>query len=62
MQQPGENKKEEPAQNKQVKIKMRPGRAAEGVTVDASGYATVDAKTAEWLISMQYADLAEEEK
>jgi len=60
MQEPKENKKIEPAQNKQVKIKMRPGRAAEGVTVDGNGYATVDAKTAERLVSIQYADLAEE--
>jgi len=54
------NKKLEPAGNKRVRIKMRPGRAAEGVTVDKDGYATVDARTAEWLVKIHYADLAEE--
>jgi len=60
MEGPKENKKLEPDQNKKVRIKMRPLRAAEGVKTDAQGHATVDAKTAEWLISIQYADMAEE--
>jgi hypothetical protein len=54
------NKAFYPASNKQVRIKMRPGRAAEGVTVDEKGYATVDAQVAEYLIAIQYAELAEE--
>jgi len=67
------NKALYPAENKQdldtaantptrspVRIKMRQGRAAEGVTVDANGYATVSAETAERLIAIQYATLAEE--
>lgn len=49
-----------PKSNKSLRIKMRAGRAAEGVTVDENGYATVDAKTAERLIAMNYATLAEE--
>jgi len=60
MDEPKENKKMEPASNKRVKIKMRQNRGAEGVQVDEHGYATVDVKTAEFLISIQYADLAEE--
>jgi hypothetical protein len=60
MQEPKQNKKLEPASNKQVRIKMRPGRAAEGVTVDKDGYATIDAKLADHLVKIQYADLAEE--
>ena len=55
-----QNKAFYPGSNKQVRIKMRQGRAAEGVTVDENGYATVDAVTAEHLIAEQYADLAEE--
>ncbi len=54
------NKMLEPKPNKMVRIKMRPGRAAEGVTVDKDGYATVDAKLAEHLVKIQYADMAEE--
>lgn len=60
MQEPKENKKIEPASNTKVQIKMRPGRAAEGVTANAQGYALVDAKTASYLVSIQYADMAEE--
>lgn len=54
------NKAFYPGSNKQVRIKMRQGRAAEGVTVDENGYAIVDAQLAEYLIAQQYADLAEE--
>ncbi len=39
-----------------VRIKMRPGRAAEGVTVDQNGYATVDAKLADHLVKINYAE------
>jgi hypothetical protein len=60
MEEPKENKKLKPAFNKQVRIKMRPGRAAEGVTVDKDGFAIVDAKLADHLVKIQYADLAEE--
>jgi hypothetical protein len=42
-----------------VRIKMRPGKAAEGVTVDKDGYATVEAKLAEHLVKINYADYAE---
>jgi hypothetical protein len=62
MQEPKENKKIEPKSNKQVKIKFRPGRAAEGVVADANGYATVDAKLADYLVKIQYADMAEEKE
>ncbi len=41
-----------------VRIKMRPGRAAEGVAVDENGYATVDAKTADHLVKINYAEYA----
>lgn len=63
MKEPQVNKKLEPAENKQqlVKIKMRAHRAASGVTADANGFAFVDPKTAERLVAMQYADMAEEE-
>lgn len=43
-----------------VKIKFRAGRAAEGVTADADGFAFVDAEKAEYLIRINYADKAEE--
>ncbi len=52
-----------PASNKsatQVRIKFRLGREAEGVSMDADRCALVDEKTAEYLISIKYADLAEE--
>ncbi len=64
------NKAFYPASNKQdapeaevpeapkVRIKMRPGRAAEGVAVDENGYATVDAKTADHLVKINYAEYA----
>jgi hypothetical protein len=55
------NKSFTPANNKnQVRIQMRPGRAFDGVVVDADGYATVDAQTAARLIEINYAILAEE--
>lgn len=59
MQDPKENKGLDPKLNKEmggVKIKFKPGRAAEGVTPDDNGVATVDAKTAEYLVGIGYAD------
>lgn len=54
-----ENKAVKPAANKakeeMVKVKIRPGRAVTGVTVDANGYALVDVKTAERLYKIGYA-------
>jgi hypothetical protein len=56
------NKGFKPASNKAelVKIKFRMGRAAEGVEMDAEGYAFVSAEKAAYLISINYADKAEE--
>ena len=39
-----------------VKIRFRPNRAAEGVEMDAEGCAFVAAKTAEYLVSIGYAE------
>ena len=56
-----QNKSIQPASNKaQVRIKFRPGRAAEGVAADADGYAIVSDETAEYLVKINYADKAEE--
>jgi len=41
-----------------VRIRFRPNRAAEGVAADANGLASVDAKLAEYLVSIGYADYA----
>ena len=74
MQEPKPNKKLEPAENKAqdrdaaanaptqitVRIKMKPGRAAEGVHPDENGYAFVDKEFARYLVSIQYAEEAEE--
>ena len=61
MEEPKENKSKKPAENKQlVKIRMRPGRAAEGVKTDKDGFALVDAKLAEHLVKINYAVVAEE--
>lgn len=49
--QPKANKAEE----KKVRIKIRPGRSVTGVTVDKDGYALVDAKTADYLYQIGYA-------
>lgn len=43
-----------------MKIKLKPGRAAEGVTPDENGMATVDATTAEYLVRIGYADYIKE--
>jgi len=54
-----ENKAVAPKPNKakaeMVKVKIRPGRAVTGITVDNDGYALVDAKTAERLYKIGYA-------
>lgn len=54
-----ENKGLKPAANKAeektVRIKLRPGRSVAGVTVDADGCAVVDAKLAAYLVSIGYA-------
>jgi hypothetical protein len=55
-----ENKAVQPAANKaaekkMVRIKLRPGRAVTGVTVDAEGCAEVDEATAERLYKIGYA-------
>lgn len=57
-----QNKAVAPESNKapMVRIKFKPGRAAEGVEMDENGYATVDAKTADHLVKINYAELAEE--
>ena len=61
MDEPKKNKSFEPAANKAlVKIKFRPGRAAEGVAVDEEGCAFVDEDTAAYLVKINYADKAEE--
>jgi hypothetical protein len=57
-----ENKSMKPAENKQVRIKLKPGRAAEGVVTDANGFAFVDAAKAEYLVKINYAEMAEEHK
>lgn len=64
MQDEKENKGLKPASNKAalVKIKMRQGRAVEGVKIDANGYAFVDEKTAAHLVKINYAIMAEENK
>lgn len=66
MQDPKENKVLKPASNKaelvnaSVKIQMRQGRAFEGVTTDANGFAFVDEQTAAHLVKINYAIMAEE--
>lgn len=57
-----QNKSFKPASNKGelVKIKFRMGRAAEDVEMDAERYAFVSAEKAAYLISINYADKAEE--
>jgi hypothetical protein len=49
------NKVFRPAEDKKLRIKIRPGRSVTGVTVDAEGYALVDAKTADYLYKIGYA-------
>jgi hypothetical protein len=58
------NKGYEPTSNKAtlVRIKFKPGRAAEGVIADANGFAFVDAAKAEYLVKINYAEMAEEHK
>jgi hypothetical protein len=55
------NKAYQPSANKSegssVKIKIKPGRAAEGVVVDEDGTALVDPQTADYLVAIGYADL-----
>jgi len=62
MEEAKENKGMKPASNKAelVRIQMRQGRAMTGVSADANGFAFVDAKTAEHLVKINYAILAEE--
>lgn len=58
-----DNKGFMPASNKnetQVRIKFRLGREAEGVAMDADRCAVVDADLAAYLISINFADKAEE--
>lgn len=54
-----ENKSVKPAANKaeekKVRIKLRPGRAVAGVEADKDGHASVDAATAARLIQIGYA-------
>ena len=49
------NKSIRPGENKKL-IRFRPGRAAEGIAPDANGTASVDEKTAEYLVGIGYAD------
>ena len=54
---PRENKgRVDPAPIGGVKIKFRPGRAAEGVATDENGVASVDAAKAEYLVRIGYAE------
>lgn len=53
------NKSYQPANNKQVRIQMRPGRAMDGVSVDANRFAFVDFATAAHLVKINYAVMAE---
>jgi hypothetical protein len=61
MEQEKENKKMEPMQNKgsnsKVKIRMKPKRAAEGVSPDENGVAEVSAELAAHLVKIGYAEL-----
>jgi hypothetical protein len=62
MEEQKKNKVFTPVSNKAelVRIKFRPGRAADGVVADENGFAFVDAQKAEYLIKINYVEIAEE--
>jgi len=58
-----DNKGYEPAENRQVlvKIRFKPGRAGEGAQVQDDGTATVSAEQAKYWVAIGYAEYVEGE-